>query len=77
MREFTKFNKKLEWDHDFELSQITNMDETPLFRNITKILRRLLKFGLKEADIETHGQEKVRVTAILCIVADGTKLPEC
>ena len=34
IRRFTKFNEDLRWDNSFELSQIANMDETPLFMNI-------------------------------------------
>ena len=50
------------------------MDETPLFMNIasTKTIARIRS---KEVVIKIHGQEKVHVTAILCIIADSTKLP--
>ena len=50
------------------------MDETPLFMNIAST-RTIARIGSKEAVIKTHGQEKVHVTAILCIIADGIKLP--
>ena len=75
MRKFTKFNEKLRWDNDFELSQIANMDETPLLMNITNT-KTIAKIGSKEFDIKTHRQEKIHVTAILWIIADGTKLPQ-
>ena len=75
MRKFTKFNEKLRWDNDFELSQIANMDETPLLMNITNT-KTIAKIGSKEFDIKTHRQEKFHVTAILWIIADGTKLPQ-
>ena len=74
MRKFTKFNEILRSDNDFELNQIANMDETPLFMNITNT-KTIAKIGSKEVDIKTHGQEKIHVTAILWIIADGTKLP--
>ena len=35
MRNYTKFNDKLRRDNDFKINQIANMDETPLFMNIT------------------------------------------
>ena len=43
IRKFTKFNEDLRWDNNFELSQITNIDETPLFMNIPNT-KKLLKF---------------------------------
>ena len=58
MRKFTKFNEKLRWDSDFELSQIANMDETLLLMNITNT-KTIAKIGSKEVDIKTHGQEKL------------------
>ena len=64
MRNFTKFNEILRSDNDFELNQIANMDETPLFMNITNT-KTIAKIGSKEVDIKTHGQEKIHVTAIL------------
>ena len=50
------------------------MDETPLFMNITNT-KTIVKICSKEVDIKTHRQEKISVTAILWIIADGTKLP--
>ena len=50
------------------------MDETPLLMNI-KSTKTIARIRSKEVVIKTHGQEKVHVTAILCIIADGTKLP--
>ena len=50
------------------------MDETPLFMNIASTIT-IARIGSKEIVIKIHGQEKVHFTAILCIIADGTKLP--
>ena len=50
------------------------MDETPIFLNMART-KTIAKFSSKIVNIKTHGQEKVRITAILWIVADGTKLP--
>ena len=74
MRIFTKFNENLRKENDFDLDQIANIDETPLFMNIIS-KKTIAKIGSKEVIINTHGQERVHVTAILWIVADGTKLP--
>ena len=52
------------------------MDKTPLFKNITNT-KSIAKIGSKEVDIKTHGQERIYVTVILWIVADGTKFSEC
>ena len=49
------------------------MAETPFFMNIAST-KTIARIGSKEV-IKTHGQEKMHVTAILCIIADGTKLP--
>ena len=74
MKKFIKFNENLRKDNDFSLTQIANMDETSLFMNMTST-KTIAKIGSKEVNIKTHGQERVHVTAILWIVADGTKLP--
>ena len=36
--------------------------------------KTIAKIGSKTVNIKTYGQDKVRVTVILWIVADGTKL---
>ena len=74
MRKFTKYNEKLREDKKFWFSQIANMDETPLFMNIAST-KTIAGIGSKEVVIKIHGQEKVYVTAILCIIVDSTKLP--
>ena len=50
------------------------MDETHLFMNIAST-KTIARIGSKKVVIKTHGQEKVHVTAVLCIIADDTKLP--
>ena len=52
------------------------MDETPLFMNIL-YTKMISKIGSKEVNIKTHGEERIHETAILWIVADDTKLPQC
>ena len=74
MRKFTKYNEKLREDIKFWFSQIVKMYETPLFMSIAST-KTIAKIGSKEVVAKTHGQEKVYVTSILCIIADSTKLP--
>ena len=50
------------------------MDETPLFMNIAST-KTIVRIGSKEVVIKNHGQEKVHITTILCIITDCTKLP--
>ena len=38
------------------------------------ITKTIAKIGFKKVNIKTHGQDKVRVTAVLWIVEVGTKL---
>ena len=56
-----------------ELSQIANMNETPTFLNKERT-KTIAKIGSKTVNMKTEGKDKARVTAILWIVADGTKL---
>ena len=49
------------------------MDEIPLFMNIAST-KTITRIGSKEVVIKTHRQQKVHVTAILCIIADAAKL---
>ena len=54
IRKFIKFNKHLRWDNNFELIQIANIDETPLFMNIPKT-KTISKIYSKEVNIKIHG----------------------
>ena len=49
------------------------MDKTSLFMIIPNT-KTITKIVSKEVKIKTHRQERIQVTAILWIVADGTKL---
>ena len=73
IRKFVRLNEDLRWDNNFELNQIVNMDETPLFMNIPNT-KTITKIGSKEVNIKTHEQERIHVTEILWIIADGTKI---
>ena len=50
------------------------MDETPLLVNIPNN-KTIGKICSKEVYIKTLEEERIHVTTILWIVADGTKLP--
>ena len=74
MFKFIKLNEAYLEQNYLELFQIENMNETLVFLNIVRT-KTFAKIGSKTVSIQTHGQDKVRVTAILWIVTDGTKLP--
>ena len=69
-----KLNEAYREQNYLKLSQIANMDETPIFLNMIRT-RTITKIGSKTINIKSHGQDSVRVTAILWIVVDKTKLP--
>ena len=73
MFKFIKLNETYHEQNHLELSQIANMSETQIFLNMTRI-KTIAKIGSKTVNIKTLGQDKVRVNAILWIVADCTKL---
>ena len=58
----------------FELSQIGNMDETPMTFDLPST-RTVSAVGGKIVLIETTGHEKTQFTVVLACMADGTKLP--
>ena len=67
------------WDNrikfNFSDTIIANMDdETPLFFNMTPS-KTVAKKGGKSIIIRTQNQEKCRLSVLLTITADGTKLP--
>ena len=57
-----------------DLSLVCNMDETPIFFNMPSNKTIEIK-GKKTVQIVTQNQEKMRVSLILAVLADGTKLP--
>ena len=52
---------------------IVNMDESPIFFNMVP-KKKIAKRGKKTILIKTQNQEKVRISIILTISADGDKL---
>ena len=70
---FHTFVLNLRKKHDFNLDQIGNMDETPMFFDMPGN-RTLDKVGNKTVYVRTTGHEKTHFTVVLCCMADGTKL---
>ena len=58
---------------DFSISQIGNMDETPMFFDLPGN-STVHMIGDKTVSIKTSGHEKTHFTVILACLADGTKL---
>lgn len=57
---------------DYE--NLYNMDETPIyFESVMK--KTIAPIGERSVSIKTHGGENVRITLMLTICANGTKLP--
>ena len=50
------------------------MDETPLYLNMVPN-KIIAKKGEKNVVVRTQNQEKIRITCLLSICADGDKLP--
>ena len=64
----------LQKDNNFDLNCIANMDKTPIFFDMVSALTLDCR-GAQSIPICTTGNEKNRLTCILGILADGTKLP--
>lgn len=58
----------------YDFKHIGNADETPVFFDMPRNYTVNMK-GAKEVKIMSAGYEKQRVTVMLCITADGNKLP--
>lgn len=65
---------RLRKDNAYLLSQIGNADQTPVYLEMP-LDRTVSVKGSKSVTIRTGGNEKQRCTVMLCILADGTKLP--
>ena len=49
------------------------MDETPVFLNMP-LTKTIVKRGSRKVNIKNQNQEKYRISVLLNIVADGSKL---
>lgn len=72
--EYQTYVKKLHNKNNYELSQIGNADETPIFLDMPRNYTVNVK-GEKQVIVKTTGNEKKRITVMLCVTADGGKLP--
>ncbi|CAH1770491.1 4274_t:CDS:2, partial [Entrophospora sp. SA101] len=72
--EFQQFIIKKQKQFEYELSEIGNMDETPVYFDMVGNLT-IDKRGAKTVQVRTTGNDKNRFTCVLTILADGTKLP--
>ncbi|CAG8620819.1 7958_t:CDS:1, partial [Paraglomus occultum] len=70
---FHKYIHLLQNNNNFELNCIANMDETPIFFDMIGTLTVDCR-GAQSIPIRTTGNEKNRLTCVLGILADGTKL---
>ena len=66
-----KFRKDMQIFED--LNRIGNVDETPIWFDMT-YNTTISKIGEKSVKVHTFGRERLRVSLILCILADGEKL---
>jgi len=57
-----------------DLNSIGNMDETPVFFEMYQN-KTIAKIGNKKVNIKTFGCDKMRISIILKILANGDKLP--
>ena len=71
---FQKFIIKLRKEYNFDLSQIGNMDETPMTFDLPSN-RTVNAAGAKSVLVKTTGHEKSHFTVVLSCLADGSKLP--
>lgn len=70
---FQKFVIDLRKGHEFELGNIGNMDETPMFFDMPGSRTVDIK-GSKTVTVKTTGSDKSHFTVILACLANGTKL---
>ena len=70
---FHRFVIKHRKKYSYDLSQIGNMDETPMTFDLPPN-RTVNPSGAKTVMIKTTGHEKTRFTVVLACMADGTKL---
>ena len=73
MSNFLRFVIKLRKSKGYELSEIGNMDETPIWMDMPGNYT-IEPRGTKTVSLVTTGHEKTRFTVKLAAMADGTKL---
>ncbi|KAK8758329.1 hypothetical protein V5799_004041 [Amblyomma americanum] len=71
---FQKYVIGLRREHNYIFSQIANADQTPVWFDCPESCTVELK-GKKSVFVQTTGAERQRCTVMLCVTADGRKLP--
>lgn len=74
LTEFQRYVINLRKKHSHLLGQIGNADQTPVFFDMPSNTTVADK-GAKSVVVKTTGNEKARLTVMLCVLADGRKLP--
>lgn len=74
LTKFQRYVLDLRRKTDYALGQIGNADETPVYIDMPRATTVDVT-GTREVRVRTAGCEKQRVTVMLCITADGRKLP--
>jgi hypothetical protein len=72
--EFQRFIIEKRKKFEYELFEIGNMDETPVFFDMVGNLT-IEERDAKTVQIQTTGNEKNHFTCVLTVLADGIKLP--
>ena len=72
--EYQRYVINLRKTHNYPLEQIGNADETAVYFDMPTKVTVNAK-GAKSVLVKTTGSEKMRVTVMLCALADGRKLP--
>lgn len=71
---FQQYVMELQRKSHYAPGQIGNVDETPVYIDMPRTCT-VNEVGAREVRVRTTGYEKQRVTVMLCVTADGRKLP--
>ncbi len=71
---FQKYIIRLRTNRVYAFNHIGNADETPIYFDMPRAATVNEK-GSREVKVLSTGYEKLRVTVMLCVTADGGKLP--
>lgn len=71
---FQRYVIGMRHEHNYMLSEIANADQTPVWFDCPENCTVELK-GKKSVSVRTTGAERQRCTVMLCVTADGRKLP--
>ena len=71
---FLRFVTRIRRIRDYALGRIGNMDETPIWVDMPGDYT-IEQIGKKTISMKSTGNEKSRITVMLCAMADGSKVP--